>query len=151
MYGMTSASEGPVFGAAPAGAVCHPRRAAYAVIVAADGRVAAIRATLSDGSSRYWLPGGGLEAGESPAQAVEREVREELGRGVCVEGELGEALQYFYAGDEGRWYEMKATFFRAVFDDTPAPGGEYELHWLHARDDASKFFHACHAWAASLA
>lgn len=57
----------------------------------------------------YWdLPGGGVEEGESPRAAVEREVKEELGftpivgRLLVVDylparGELGEALQMVFA------------------------------------------------------
>jgi len=141
--------NGPVFGLAPAGVVCHPRRAAYAVIARPDGRVAAIRASLRDGTSRYWLPGGGMEANESTEDTVVREVREELGRGVRVHAEVGSAVQYFYAGDEGRWYEMKVSFVRGVLDDRPVDSGEYDLHWVDVREVAALFFHECHAWAAS--
>ena len=149
---VASASAARVFGAAPPGVTCRPRRAAYAVIAGAGGRVAAIRAPLSDGTERYWLPGGGMEAAdESPRATVVREVREELGRGVGVQEVLGEAVQFFFAGDEDRWYEMRATFFRAVLLDDLREGGEYELHWVDPRAEAGRFFHECHAWAACRA
>jgi 8-oxo-dGTP diphosphatase len=139
--------EPPVFGSAPAGVLCHPRRAAYAVISKPDGRVAAIRATLRDGTSSYWLPGGGIEENESPEQAVVREVREELGRAVYTFGKVGQAVQFFYAGTEERWYEMHVVFIRATFENEQADSGEYELHWLDPQHHAKLFFHACHAWA----
>src|SRR5262245_44678624 len=129
---MTKSSfEWTVFGAAPAGVVCHARHAAYAVISNSDGGVAAIRAALLDGTVRYWLPGGGIEENESPEEAVVREVREELGRGLCRLGRIGQAIQFFYAGTEDRWYEMRAIFVRAAFE-RDRPSGEYELHWLDA-------------------
>ena len=90
---MAASFDGPVFGVAPFGVVCHPRRAAYAVISRADGRVAAIRASLRDGTSRYWLPGGRMNANESTEDTVVREVREELGRNVRVHAEVGRAYQ----------------------------------------------------------
>lgn len=41
-----------------------------------DGRILVVR---KRGTSRYMLPGGKIEAGESPAQAAVRELREEVG------------------------------------------------------------------------
>ena len=89
-----------MFGAAPAGVVCHPRPAAYVVVRAPDGRVAAIRAVAFDGTTHCWLPGGAAEPDESPEATVGREVREELGRAVRLTGRIGEAVQRFYAGSE---------------------------------------------------
>ena len=148
---MTDAPLGrPRFGTAPAGVTCHPRPAAYAVIRDAAGRVAAIRVD-GRGANRYWLPGGGIEPCETPEAAVIREVREELARTIRVTATLGEAVQTFYASDEARWYEMIATFFRAEVDGEPAGPGEHQLHWLDPAQGAEVFFHACHAWAATLA
>jgi len=139
----------PVFGAAPAGVVCHPRPAAYVVVRAPDGRVAVIRAVAFDGTMRCWLPGGAAEPGESPEATVGREVREELGRAVRLTGRIGEAVQRFYAGSEQRWYEMTAVFFRGELDGEPIGAGSDELYWLDPTSERDVFFHACHAWAAS--
>jgi 8-oxo-dGTP diphosphatase len=147
---MGTESDAPVFGIAPPDCLCIPRRAAYAVVAGTDGRVAVILARLRDGRDQYWLPGGGIEPGESPREAVVREIREELGRGARVQNNIGEAVQYFFAGDEGRWYQMKAAFFKASFDESPLTRSESELHWVYPRTSASLFYHQCHAWAATL-
>lgn len=56
--------------------MAHPRMAAGALFFDADGRILMVQPTYKD----YWdIPGGYVEAGESPRQAVMREVREELG------------------------------------------------------------------------
>jgi 8-oxo-dGTP pyrophosphatase MutT (NUDIX family) len=143
--------EQRVFGTAPAGVVCHPRRAAYVVVRAPDGRVAVVRAVAFDGAMRCWLPGGEAHPGERPEATVAREVREELGRAVRLAGRIGDAVQFFYAGTEQRWYEMKAVFFRGDFAGEPLGTGTDELHWLDPERDRESFFHACHAWAASQA
>lgn len=64
------------------------RVAAYAII--ADDRGSILLAHWNEGRRAAWtLPGGGLEAGEDPEKAVRREVREETGFKVRVDGLLG--------------------------------------------------------------
>lgn len=62
------------------------RVAAYAVVTDDDGRL--LLARWNEGRRVAWtMPGGGLEPGEDPEDAVRREVREETGYTVEV-GEL---------------------------------------------------------------
>ena len=143
---MTEATGRIVFGSAPPGVVCVKRPASYVVISRGDGRIAAVRPHRRP---YFWLPGGGAEAGETPAATAIREVRAELGRVITLTGRIGDAIQYFYASDDGCWYEMAATFFRAAFDGSPVSEGEDELHWVDGREQPEPFFHACHVWAAA--
>ena len=91
-----------------------------------------------------------MHSGETPEQTVAREVREEVGREVQLLGRLGDAIQFFYAHDEGAWYEMTATFLGADFVGDLREPAERELRWIDA-NLGDLFFHACHAWAAALA
>ncbi len=62
------------------------RLAAYG-IVTHDDEVLLVRASSrSDVPGTWWLPGGGVEFGEHPEDAVVREVREETGLDVEVAG-----------------------------------------------------------------
>jgi 8-oxo-dGTP diphosphatase len=64
------------------------RLAAYAVCIE-DGRVLLARYVPPEGESRWTLPGGRVEHGEDPFDAVIREVAEETGCTAVVESLLG--------------------------------------------------------------
>lgn len=141
----------PVFGGAPEGETCVPRQAAYVVVRRGDGRVAAVRARAGDGAV-FWLPGGGVDAGETPRKAAVRELREELGWPEIDLTEAGRAVQHFHAASDGCWYRMEATFFLAsppAEEDVERSGGEHALAWLDPRTEGARFYHASHAWAAA--
>ncbi len=67
------------------------------------GRVLLIRCVVmrADGEFAFWLtPGGEIEAGETPAEAAARELREELGLEVEVVGPVyTEATQFEHQGE----------------------------------------------------
>lgn len=64
------------------------RVAAYAVVTDDEDRV--LLARWTEGRRIAWtMPGGGLEDGEDPADAVRREVREETGYSIEVQDLLG--------------------------------------------------------------
>jgi 8-oxo-dGTP pyrophosphatase MutT (NUDIX family) len=68
----------------------------YVAAVVHDGsRIALVRNSWSDG---WVLPGGSIEAGESPAAAAEREVEEETGLRVDVAAAVARVEQRFVHG-----------------------------------------------------
>jgi 8-oxo-dGTP diphosphatase len=136
-----------VFGSSPAAAACRDRFAAYAIVRNPRGAVAVVTACVR-GRDEVWLPGGGMLNGESPHETIVREVREELGREIRLNDQVGRAIQYFYAGDQNCWYRMQAYFICGEFGDGPVSPCEYELRWVDPVLQASDFFHECHVWAA---
>lgn len=135
-------SHTPTFGFPVTGVTYEKRLAAYAVIRNRTGTIAAVRAPAG-----YWLPGGGALPGETPEATVVREVREELGRALRLINKIGEAVQYFCAVSDGKYYAMRAVFFRAALAEVPLGPGEYEVCWLDTSHPVPVFFHACHDWA----
>lgn len=131
-----------VFGTRVEGHTYHERRAVYAVIRDSAGRVAAVRSR-----GNLFLPGGGIEAEESPEDALVREVEEECAQHLHITGELGEALQYFYARADDKHFAMHAVFYAGTFLGQTPGQAEYSLVWIFP-DDKAPFFHASHVWAA---
>ncbi|GAC56025.1 putative hydrolase [Gordonia hirsuta DSM 44140 = NBRC 16056] len=96
-------------------------QAASAVIVDTDGRVLLIKRGHEPQKGKWSVPGGRVEAGETPGQAAVREVAEETGLQVVVGEQLWTATVPF---EDERLYEVH-DFAATVL------GGE-----LHSGDDA---------------
>jgi 8-oxo-dGTP diphosphatase len=129
-----------MFGVADRRARYAEREAAYAVILDADGRVAAVRARWG-----LFLPGGGIEAGESPEEALLRESLEECGRPLEILRPIGQAIQYGH-GEEGA-VRARHRFFAARFEDLPPGPAEHSLSWVHIDEAYAWFRHESHVWA----
>lgn len=128
------------FGEILTGVDYQNRLAAYAVILNDQGEVAAV-----SGRNGFFLPGGGVLAGETFEAALRREVREELAYTIKIIRRLGEAVQYFSA--ENQHYRMTASFYQAVLSAREKIAAEYELEWLERERISGRFFHLCHEWA----
>jgi 8-oxo-dGTP diphosphatase len=120
------------------------RVAAYAVILR-DGRILLSRLAPTVTSEELWtLPGGGLDHGEDPRDAVVREVREETGLDAVV----GETARVYSAHLPGVWRDgrrVDAHALRIVYDgwvpvDSPEPrvlevdGSTMESAWQPVED-----------------
>ncbi|BDT97719.1 MULTISPECIES: NUDIX hydrolase [Nocardia] len=105
-----------------------------------EGRILLIRRT---DNGKYSIPGGGLEAGETVAQAVVREVREETGIDVMVTELIGifSDPDHVIAYDDGEVRQEFSICFRAhPISGTPRTSEESAaVEWvtpaeLHDRD-----------------
>lgn len=117
------------------------RLAAYAVCIE-DGRVLLGRHVLPKGETNWTLPGGRVEHGEDPIDAVIREVAEETGCDAVVERLLGvdsrlipAAERAVHGGPEhqnvGIFYRIRITGGRL----RPEPNGEIaESVWTPVLD-----------------
>ncbi|MEU2611795.1 NUDIX hydrolase [Micromonospora sp. NPDC007271] len=94
--------------------VYTPRRAARVLLVDASDRVLLFAGTDPGrpGHAYWFTPGGGLHAGESPAEGAARELAEETGLRVAP-AELGtpvwaETIEFPF---DGVWYRQEQEFF----------------------------------------
>lgn len=96
-------------------------------------------ALLGSGISFWLLPGGGMEAGETPEICVVREMKEETGLDVDVE-----RLIYEGPALPGGEYQKLKTYLCRVVGGEEAPGSEPEvvmaviaaLRWVDLRDES---------------
>jgi 8-oxo-dGTP diphosphatase len=102
------------------------RRVVVGAAIVRDGRVlAARRTTPADAAGRWELPGGKVEPGESDAESLVREVREELGVAVTVERWLAGAAEI------GETHLLRVAVARLVAGE-PMPTEHDALRWLTA-------------------
>jgi 8-oxo-dGTP pyrophosphatase MutT (NUDIX family) len=118
------------------------RLAAYAVCIE-DGRVLLARYVPPDRADSWWtLPGGGVELGEDPFDAVLREVAEETGCYAPVERLLGVDSRVIPAAERrvpGQLpHQNVGIFYRVQITGgqlRPEPNGETaESVWTRIRD-----------------
>lgn len=76
-------------------------------------------------AGRWEFPGGKLEKGESPEDAVEREIREELGLDVRA-GQIYQAIAYSYPEKD----VLLLFYAAAVVSGEPRPIEEAEIRWV---------------------
>lgn len=134
----------PEFGARDPRAFYQHRPGAYALLPRA-GELALVR-----WRGRWYLPGGGIEHGESPAQALQRELLEECGLQVRAIALLGEAVEHLYSIGEDRHFRKHGAFFLAEQD---APAGavaaaaDEEWHWRPLATAERELAAASQRWA----
>src|SRR6266540_1787565 len=141
---MNDSSRIPIFGEKLAGQTYIERPGAYALI--RDGRQSI--ATLRVGIA-FFLPGGGIAPNETPQETLHREMMEECGRAIQIGPELGKAMEYIYAGNERVYYQLRSTFFEAMFIDGQVGPLENDhlLVWLSASEAIQQLQRQSQAWA----
>lgn len=91
-----------------------------------DGRVLLIEKRRGLGSGLYNGPGGKIEPGETPREAIRREVREEVGLEVVDPTKHAE-LTFTHDGDRVLFVHV----FRATdYEGTPRPSPEAQPVWF---------------------
>jgi 8-oxo-dGTP diphosphatase len=111
----------PIFGEPQPGTRYVDRPGAYALIRDETGRMPIMQ--IEPG--RHFLPGGGMEPGETPEHCLIREIAEEIGHAALIGEPLGRATQYVDSLRIGP-VAVRAHYFRARL------GGALPVHPEHA-------------------
>ena len=115
------------------------RHGAYGVLMR-DGQVLL---TWQGGiHNELQLPGGGVDPGESPVQALHREVFEETGWSIARPRRLGVFRRFAYMPEYDKWAEKICHIYQAFpvrrLDDPTEP--DHTAIWMGLQDAATLLF-----------
>ncbi len=120
------------------------RPSAYALVVN-EGKVLLLKHKKT---GKFWLPGGGLEAGEDASTAAVRETKEETGLTVRAKGSVASLENPYYDDirDDAFIGEIEMILCKPADDDTgPTLGAEdediAEAQWVEADTLGPDDFH----------
>jgi 8-oxo-dGTP diphosphatase len=141
---MSDWPDAPRFGRPPTGTNAVVRPSAYGVIIDDAARLAVVRTPHG-----LFLPGGGIDPGESPRETVIREVREECGLDVQLGSWTVRAIDFVYSTEEQTHFEKHSTFIDARSSGAPiaAHESDHALEWVDAFVAIASLSHASHRWA----
>jgi len=133
-----------VFGSPPPDKPATVRLSAYGLVVDPANRLAVVRTPQG-----VFLPGGGIEPGESPSAAVAREVLEECGLEVRTGAWSVRAVDFVYSSTEHTHFEKRSTFLDAhpTGRRTDAREPDHQLEWLPPQVAMATLAHPSHRWA----
>ena len=135
----------PQFGTAMPGLLYGERPSAYGIAINAAGRVLVCRRSRG----RILLPGGGLHPGESPHEAMVREVAEETSHRVLEASAIGCARQYHSHRISKPPVNKFCHFFAITVDHDPLIISEedHQAVWLSPHDLVASLTFESHRWA----
>jgi 8-oxo-dGTP diphosphatase len=141
------ADDGLEFGARVPGAAYRDRPGAYVIVQGPTGDVAVV---ATDGG--LFLPGGGLDAGETMEEAAIREVDEECGFGIQLLAGVGTADELVFAAAKGMHFRKRCSFFTARLLSQGGPHeADHEVVWMAPADAVARLTHASQRWAVAVA
>lgn len=131
--------QAPQFGHIPPKTNFIERPGSYALILNEQQQLALVKTDWG----HIYLPGGGIEAGESKETALHREVMEETGLKIQIDRYIGLAYEFFYSRSQDLHFNKAAHFFRASITGTHASGpleDDHQLIWV-APEEAAEILH----------
>ena len=105
-------------------------------------------AVIQKRDGKLFLPGGGIEANETPEECLKREVLEETGMDVNIGDFIGRANQYFYSQNETTYYLNEGQFYLCdTGEEVQSPiEDDHVLQWIDPADAIDHLFHEHQRW-----
>jgi 8-oxo-dGTP diphosphatase len=133
----------PEFGTTVSGEDYILRPGGYIIVRNSQGEIAVVATPQG-----FFLPGGGQEDGESPAQAAVREANEECGLLVRLRELLGTADELVFAASEEKYYRKRSAFFSAELIRCDKGGeADHQLMWMRVEEAVTRLSHKSQTWA----
>jgi 8-oxo-dGTP diphosphatase len=140
----------PQFGAPEPGRDYPDRPAAFA-LVERDGKIALVRVSFEGGGGRTDLPGGGIDTGETAAEAAIRECGEEAGLVIEIdEPEPFAWADHFFVNEKGVARNTRGAFFAARLvreDPSLKIEDDHALVWTEPCEAIVALDRESHVWA----
>jgi 8-oxo-dGTP diphosphatase len=136
------------FGEPTPGLDYRDRPAAYGLLEQ-EGRLALVHVGLPDRAPFFDLPGGGIDEGESEAQALVREFGEETGLLVEAGDLVARAEQFMLSAHDEPFLSQGGFFEARLRQERPELKIEdsHALVWLDPNEALLRLRHDSHAWA----
>lgn len=107
---------------------------AVKALIKRDSKILVLR-TETENNSFWVLPGGRVEYGEEPLEALQREIQEEISADAEINDPVG--MYYFYIGEQEKGDQVVLTTFEADIGDqkidissNPANENITEYRWM---------------------
>lgn len=139
----------PQFGVAEAGAVYPDRPAAFAVIER-NGLIALVQVERQGRGLVVDLPGGGIDPGETDADAAVRECGEEAGMLVALAPAPFVRADHYFLHNDGVVRNTRGAFFegRMMAENLALKiEADHELVWMEPQAALVQLDRDSHAWA----